>query len=202
MEPPATLDAMRFRHVLRTAERWLERNREAVNAINVYPVPDGDTGTNMVLTLRTALDACEPVEGPAVGPHLEAAARGALLGARGNSGVILSQILRGLAEPLMEAQEVDATLLRKGLSSAATSAYSAVVEPVEGTMLTVMREAAEAAAASSGRRRRQRPPVRLRAGPRAGERGRRAKGGRSTKSKCVVVMQETQVSVSGRRRSE
>ncbi len=148
MEPPATLDAMRFRHVLRTAERWLERNREAVNAINVYPVPDGDTGTNMVLTLRAALDACEQVEGPAVGPYLEAAARGALLGARGNSGVILSQILRGLAEPLLEAQEVDATLLREGLTAAATSAYGAVVEPVEGTMLTVMREAAETAAAT------------------------------------------------------
>ncbi len=149
MEPPTTLDALRFRHVLRTAERWLERNREAVNAINVYPVPDGDTGTNMVLTLRAALDACEQVEGPAVGPYMEAAARGALLGARGNSGVILSQILRGLAEALTDAEEVDAALLREALSLAAKSAYGAVVEPVEGTMLTVMREAAAAAAATA-----------------------------------------------------
>lgn len=149
MELPTTLDAMRFRHVLRTAERWLERNREAVNAINVYPVPDGDTGTNMVLTLRAALDACEQVEGPAVGAYLEAAARGALLGARGNSGVILSQILRGIAESVGEAQVVDASGLRRALSLGAESAYGAVVEPVEGTMLTVMREAAEAAAATA-----------------------------------------------------
>jgi DAK2 domain fusion protein YloV len=149
MELPVTLDAMRFRHVLRTAERWLERNREQVNAINVYPVPDGDTGTNMVLTLRAALDACEQVEGPAVGPYLNAAARGALLGARGNSGVILSQILRGLAEVMLDTEEVDAALLRDGLMAAATSAYGAVVEPVEGTMLTVIREAAEAAASTA-----------------------------------------------------
>ncbi|MEE8338417.1 MAG: DAK2 domain-containing protein [Dehalococcoidia bacterium] len=147
MEPPQTLNADRLRHVFRTAERWLELNREPINAINVYPVPDGDTGTNMLLTLRAAIEAGEPASGATAGAYVQAMARGALLGARGNSGVILSQIVRGLADSLDGTEEVDAAAMRAGLTGAAEAAYGAVAEPVEGTMLTVIREAAAAASA-------------------------------------------------------
>ncbi|MDP6606277.1 MAG: DAK2 domain-containing protein [Dehalococcoidia bacterium] len=154
MEPPLTLNTASLRHVFRTAEHWLELNREPVNAINVYPVPDGDTGTNMLLTLRAACeagDAREPAD-ENVGAYMQAIARGALLGARGNSGVILSQIIRGLADSLAESidgpEEVGGAAMRGGLAAAAEAAYGAVAEPVEGTMLTVIREAAAAAGAT------------------------------------------------------
>ncbi|MPZ98222.1 MAG: DAK2 domain-containing protein [Dehalococcoidia bacterium] len=142
-----SLTAQQLREALEAAERWLALNRDAVNAINVYPVPDGDTGTNMLLTWRAALKAGEDVEGGA-GAYLAAVARGALLGARGNSGVILSQMLRGLAETLTSAEDIDCASLCRALEGASTTAYSAVSQPVEGTMLTVMREAAAACAAA------------------------------------------------------
>ena len=147
MAPPERLNARQLLDIFRVAEQWLALNREPVNAINVYPVPDGDTGTNMLLTLRASLQAAEPDADGAVGPFMQALARGALLGARGNSGVILSQMLRGLADALDGAEEVDGAALRDGFDSAARAAYDAVSEPVEGTMLTVMHDAARAAAA-------------------------------------------------------
>jgi uncharacterized protein len=120
-------------------------NRDAVNAINVYPVPDGDTGTNMLLTWRAAMKG-GPQDASAVGEYMRGVARGALLGARGNSGVILSQMLRGLAEELAESERADCASLCRALLSASRVAYEAVTQPVEGTMLTVMREGAAAAA--------------------------------------------------------
>ena len=148
--PPATLDAPQLHDAFRTAERWLDGNRDRLNAINVYPVPDGDTGTNMLLTLRAALEATERAPGSDCASWTRQLARGALLGARGNSGVILSQWLRGLSEALQDAPPaVTAPALAAALEHAAWVAYGAVGEPVEGTMLTVMRDAAQAAAAAA-----------------------------------------------------
>ncbi|MGV3564457.1 MAG: DAK2 domain-containing protein [Nocardioides sp.] len=133
----------------------LESAREEVDALNVYPVPDGDTGTNMYLTIAAARDAVERAVVEAGGPErcgvgrgLEALGRGALLGARGNSGVILSEMLRALARRLGSATPEDraALLMAEGMRLAADAAYAAVGTPVEGTMLTVARAAADAAA--------------------------------------------------------
>lgn len=150
MTPPQRLFGDSFRDAFDVAIEWFELNRDAINAINVYPVPDGDTGTNMLLTLRAARRAAEDHEGASsgVGAFTQAMARGALLGARGNSGVILSQMVRGLADGLEGRAEAGPAELLGALESAASAAYSAVATPVEGTMLTVMREAAEGAGAA------------------------------------------------------
>ena len=126
----------------------LEHHAEAINALNVFPVPDGDTGKNMLLTMRAALEAAHAADAEGVtGASALAArlARGAMLGSRGNSGVILSQILRGFVRGLGEAEAIDGAALATALREAATTAYRAVQQPVEGTMLTVIRVAAEAA---------------------------------------------------------
>ena len=124
---------------------WLEEHRDTVNALNVFPVPDGDTGTNMLLTLRRATEQGPQDPG---GPAAEAAhslAQGAFLGARGNSGVILSQFFKGFAVALEGRRDCSGAALAEALSQAKEAAYRAVSQPVEGTMLTVIREAAEAA---------------------------------------------------------
>jgi DAK2 domain fusion protein YloV len=137
------LDGRALYAMIETATRWLERNAEAVNAINVFPVPDGDTGTNMALTMRATVDAAAGAE--TVGEVTRAMARGALMGARGNSGVILSQFIRGLAGNLDLCHTVGGVELAGALTSAADAAYAAVSTPVEGTILTVAREAARVA---------------------------------------------------------
>lgn len=149
---PALLDA------LEAAGENLARQEEALNALNVFPVPDGDTGKNMLLTMRAALEAARragtgPAPGPAgvppdAGTLAARVARGALMGSRGNSGVILSQILRGFARGLGDAETLDGRALAAALREATTTAYRAVQQPVEGTMLTVIRVAAEAAEAA------------------------------------------------------
>lgn len=124
---------------------WLQRHKEIVNALNIFPVPDGDTGSNMVMTLRAA---CQEIENSAetnVGRLVQAAAQGALMGARGNSGVIFSQILRGMAHALRQKSVADAHDFALALQQGADTAYKGVVKPVEGTILTVIRAAAEAA---------------------------------------------------------
>ena len=143
---PPVLAAVTLRAAFEVAERWLAANRDAVNAINVYPVPDGDTGTNMLLTWRAALHAGEGVPDQAAGSYLGALAHGALLGARGNSGVILSQMLAGIAEACRGAGTLDGPHFARALVAAADHAYAALSQPVEGTMLTVMRDAARAGA--------------------------------------------------------
>ena len=143
------LTATELHAAFRVAEQWLARNRDALNAINVYPVPDGDTGTNMLLTLRASLAASEQAASEAVGPYTQALSRGALLGARGNSGVILSQILRGFADELAADETLDGPRLCAALGRASRVAYDAVSAPVEGTMLTAIRETAEATQALS-----------------------------------------------------
>ncbi len=139
------------------ATSWLERNAEAINSINVFPVPDGDTGTNMYLTMRATMDEAYESGSDAAGVVAKAMAKGALMGARGNSGVILSQALRGLANSLSDKDRFDGVDFAAALDEAALSAQRAVSQPVEGSILTVMREVA-AAAGSRSRRPRAGPP--------------------------------------------
>jgi DAK2 domain fusion protein YloV len=141
----ASLSGSDLRAMFATATAWLERHVESLNAINVFPVPDGDTGTNMYLTLRSTLDEAYRADSDRAETMLAAMARGALMGARGNSGVILSQIIRGLAQAAREEQRLDAAGLARGLRDGAAGAYKAVTQPREGTILTVAREAAAAA---------------------------------------------------------
>ena len=144
-----TLDGQGLLDALAGGAEWLQANVDAVNALNVYPVPDGDTGTNMMLTLQTALrDAQENPGDGTVGAMSAVIGQGALRGARGNSGVILSQYLKGFAQGLNGVGTMDGPALAKGLQSASEAAYGAMSKPVEGTMLTVGREAGEAAYAS------------------------------------------------------
>ena len=131
------------------ATRSLETNRETINALNVFPVPDGDTGTNMVLTMRSVLDETGVGNHAAACDAAAAMARSALLGARGNSGLILAQFFRGLMAALGASDTLGAGHFAEGLRLAADHAYTAVLDPREGTMLTVFRESAEAAARSA-----------------------------------------------------
>ncbi len=121
---------------------WLEQNRDHVNSLNVFPVPDGDTGTNMLLTMRSAYARVEASEERYVGKVAAQLAQGALMGARGNSGVILSQIWRGLAAGLSGKETFSTIDLAHALQSASDTAYKGVMRPVEGTILTVIREGA------------------------------------------------------------
>src|SRR5690349_4355707 len=133
----------------RAAVANLEAHVEEINALNVYPVPDGDTGSNMAATVRAALDEAEGVAGQPADRIAAAISFGALLGARGNSGVITSQIFRGMAEGLGGKSRFNGLDLAHALSQGAKTAYGAVAKPVEGTILTVIREAADAAVATA-----------------------------------------------------
>lgn len=135
-----------LRKLAKAGLAWLEKHHEMVNALNVFPVPDGDTGTNMLLTMRSAYQRVAQREETAVSEIAAQLSQGALMGARGNSGVILSQIWRGLARGLEERETFDATDLADALQLAAETAYNGVMTPVEGTILTVIREGAEEAA--------------------------------------------------------
>ena len=146
-----SLSGSDLRAMFKVATQWLGRHVESLNAINVFPVPDGDTGTNMYLTLRSTLEEAYGDGDRGAGEMLEAMAKGALIGARGNSGVILSQIIRGLARAAREQQRIDAVGLAEGLREGAASAYTAVSQPREGTILTVAREAADAAQVEANR---------------------------------------------------
>lgn len=139
------LTAQIFRAMASASAHKLEAEKARVDALNVFPVPDGDTGTNMALTLWSAVDAVLKSTSNSLGELAEAAAQGALLGARGNSGVILSQFLRGFADGVQNLDEADAQQLAIAFVKAAEAAYGAVIRPVEGTVLTVGKEAAQAA---------------------------------------------------------
>lgn len=141
-----TLDAATLRRWCSACVDALDYHCEEIDDLNVYPIPDGDTGTNLLLTLRGAADLLRRELPDGVGATASTMARGALLGARGNSGIIVSQILRGLAEALVSADPPpDGHAVADGLARAVALAYGAVAEPVEGTVLTVARAAAEAA---------------------------------------------------------
>jgi len=129
---------------------WLEANQQEINDLNVFPVPDGDTGSNMYLTLRSAVEEARHAPTPqAADSVLAAAAHGSLMGARGNSGVILSQILRGFAQGAAQRAHLDVSGIALAMTEASAVAYRAVMKPTEGTILTVVRDAAAAAAAAA-----------------------------------------------------
>ncbi|MEO6502879.1 MAG: DAK2 domain-containing protein [Jatrophihabitantaceae bacterium] len=140
----ALLDASAVRRWCSAAVEGLDARRGEIDDLNVFPIPDGDTGTNLSLTMHGAADSVAADRSGTVGGVLAAMAKGALLGARGNSGVIVSQIISGLAEAFDGAVDGDGRLLVKGLRLATDAAYAAVAEPVEGTMLSVVRGSAEA----------------------------------------------------------
>ncbi len=142
------VDGMGLFSLFEAGLTWLQANQAYVNSLNVFPVPDGDTGTNMVLTMQAALREAEATGTENVGEMAKAIAQGALMGARGNSGVILSQIWRGFSRSLDSLPTMDTALLLKGLTEARDTAYKGVVKPVEGTILTVIKDIATSAQAS------------------------------------------------------
>jgi uncharacterized protein len=147
--PITRCDGRLFKEALLGSLAWLTVNRDEVDALNVFPVPDGDTGTNMLLTLQSAVEDIRDLDDPDLSVMARRAAHGALMGARGNSGVILSQIFRGVAVGIRSRSAVDANGLAGALREGAEVAYRAVIKPTEGTMLTVAREAAAGAAAKA-----------------------------------------------------
>lgn len=141
-----------LRQALEASTTWLERHVQTINALNVYPVPDGDTGTNMLLTMRAALEELNNSSAQSASAVAHTVSYGALMGARGNSGVILSQLFRGLARSLDKKKTFTALELAQAMKEASATAYKGVIKPVEGTILTVAREAADAAAAAAEER--------------------------------------------------
>lgn len=141
----ATIDGLALRKLANAGLTWLRANQQVVNALNVFPVPDGDTGTNMVLTLQSAVDEISTIGDRSIARVSHALAQGALMGARGNSGVILSQLWRGFARALDDKDIMDASCLAAALRESQVTAYKGVVKPVEGTILTVSKDVATAA---------------------------------------------------------
>lgn len=142
--PLVTLTGQGFKRLIRASLAWLRHHQQAINALNVFPVPDGDTGTNMLLTVQSAWAEIEHSPEDNVGKIAHAVAHGALMGARGNSGVILSQLWRGFARSLGETPTLTAHELDKAMQEGSDTAYKGVIKPVEGTILTVAREIAKA----------------------------------------------------------
>ncbi|MBI5349656.1 MAG: DAK2 domain-containing protein [Chloroflexi bacterium] len=140
-----TCDGHQFKLLIAAGLAWLKTNHQVVNALNVFPIPDGDTGTNMLLTVQTAFKEIENKEEPSAGKVAHAIAQGALMGARGNSGVILSQLFRGFARGIGDRASFTALDFAKAMRDATDTAYRGVVKPVEGTILTVSKDAAAAA---------------------------------------------------------
>jgi len=152
MKQIKTANGQDLREMLAAATSWLEKSASDIDALNVFPVPDGDTGTNMLLTMRSGVEETYRAPDQSAAAIAQAMAKGALMGARGNSGVILSQIWRGLAQGLAEKESFNGGDLAGALTQASTMAYRGLSNPVEGTILTVIREAAATAQeqASSG----------------------------------------------------
>ena len=144
MKQVESISGREFREMLSTATSWLEKSSSDIDALNVFPVPDGDTGTNMLLTMRSSLDEAQMTNNSSVSDMAKVIAEGALMGARGNSGVILSQIWRGVAEGLQDKETINGADMAEALHKATEVAYKGITNPVEGTILTVVREASEA----------------------------------------------------------
>ncbi len=143
----SVLDGQGLRELIIAGMTWLKTNQQTVNSLNVFPVPDGDTGTNMVLTMQAAYNEIANSGEKNVGKMAHAIAQGALMGARGNSGVILSQLFRGFARAMDSLDNMDASVFAKAMGEAKNTAYKGVVRPVEGTILTVAKDAAAEAEA-------------------------------------------------------
>ena len=141
-------DGQAYKRLVEAGLTWLRTNQQMVNALNVFPVPDGDTGTNMVLTMQSAYNEIADLGHHKVGDMAAAVSQGALMGARGNSGVILSQIWRGIARGLAGEEVLTGANMAKAFADARDTAYKGVVRPVEGTILTVTKDIATAAEAA------------------------------------------------------
>ncbi len=139
------IDGLALKNLVEAGLTWLRTNQQTVNALNVFPVPDGDTGTNMVLTMQSAWNEIKDLGHRHIGQMAAAVAQGALMGARGNSGVILSQIWRGIAKALQHVEVLNGPAFVHALAEARDTAYKGVVRPVEGTILTVIKDVAAAA---------------------------------------------------------
>jgi len=144
-----SINGQELQEMFATATLWLEKSASDIDALNVFPVPDGDCGTNMLLTMRSSIEEAQQTADRSASAVAQAIAKGALMGARGNSGVILSQIWRGLAQSLREKESVTGTDLADALLEASKTAYEALSNPVEGTILTVIREVALTAQAQA-----------------------------------------------------
>lgn len=138
------IDGQMFKKMIETGSIVLHNNHLEIDALNVFPVPDGDTGTNMSLTFNNGAQEVEKMDSDNVGDIAKTLSRGLLMGARGNSGVILSQIFRGFSIAVQGKREIDAVELAEAFNNGAKVAYKAVMRPVEGTILTVIRESAKA----------------------------------------------------------
>ena len=142
------IDGQALKKLVEAGLTWLRVNQQTVNSLNVFPVPDGDTGTNMVLTMQSAWAEIDNLGHRHVGQMAAAISQGALMGARGNSGVILSQLWRGFARALHDQETLDGPSLARAFADARDMAYKGVVRPVEGTILTVAKDVASAAEAA------------------------------------------------------
>jgi uncharacterized protein len=141
----ASIDGQELKVLIEAAMTWVKTNQQTINALNVFPVPDGDTGTNMLLTMQAAYSEISASGEKNAGKMAHAIAQGALMGARGNSGVILSQIWRGFARGLDNLDSMDVETFSKALEESRATAYKGVVRPVEGTILTVIKDVSIAA---------------------------------------------------------
>jgi dihydroxyacetone kinase-like predicted kinase len=139
------IDGPRLARSLLAAADWVAAGREEINRINVFPVPDGDTGTNFTLTLRAVADALRALGDAPLGLTAKTAARGAVLGARGNSGMMLAHFLLGFAEVMEGKEQATTQEVAEGFRHGAERLYTSLDDPREGTLLTVAREAAHAA---------------------------------------------------------
>ena len=139
-----SLNGKQWKSMFEAGMLWLKTNQNIVNALNVFPVPDGDTGTNMLLTMQSAWSDIVLMDTNHAGQIMKAAAQGALMGARGNSGVILSQLWRGFSRAMADYEIITPAVFSKALTEAKNTAYKGVVRPVEGTILTVLKDTANA----------------------------------------------------------
>jgi len=145
MKQVSSLSGQELRDMFIAATDWLEKSAPDIDALNVFPVPDGDTGTNMLLTMRSTIEEAYRAPDHSASAVSQAIATGALMGARGNSGVILSQIWRGVAQGLAGKETFTGKDLADALQQASVAAYKGISNPVEGTILTVAKDAAAAA---------------------------------------------------------
>ena len=145
-----SINGQSMKRLVEAGMTWLRTNQQTVNALNVFPVPDGDTGTNMVLTMQSAWNEVKDLGHRSISDMAAAVSKGALMGARGNSGVILSQLWRGFSRGVHGKEVLDAATFAKAFAEARDTAYKGVVRPVEGTILTVARGVAEATEAALG----------------------------------------------------
>lgn len=137
-----SLDGIKFAEMVQMGAHNLSQNANYVDSLNVFPVPDGDTGTNMNLSMTSGAKETESNAGKHIGKTAQSLSKGLLMGARGNSGVILSQLFRGFGKAIEKDSEIDAIQFANAFQAGVDTAYKAVMKPVEGTILTVAREAA------------------------------------------------------------